>query len=766
MADGVVAISGSLIPLEEPHEIAHLNGPAPDKFGGALADEDILLACSAERRQSAGFEEDAELLGERERALNYSKGEMPDLPYLPNRSQAVSMDVADAIDSALPDLIEIFTGGDDVLAFKANSAEDEKQAEQETDYVKHVLFSENDGFTVLFDIIKDALQMKVGIATAWWEERKPQSESFTGKTTLEVILARLSGADIEDLTPEPVEEGEDPTYAFTAIQRLPGRVRVESIAPEDFTVARDTVALKHSTYCAWRARPRAQKLIKEGVPRDIVDALPAYGTTYDETLRLARDTAGEYADQRSVTGLHDLRQVEIITHFIEIDADGEGPALWKVVTGNAETVMVSKEKIGRLDVAAITPYRVPHRFYGESIADKLLEIQRQRTALKRMLLDSGYFALNQRMEVAETKMSQWTISDLLDNRPMMPIRSKTGDAVRPITAGPLNFDVLQALEFSAVEAEQRTGVVRNANGLNPDTLHETAHGMLALLQASQKRLRLIARVFAETGLRDLYLIVHALLREHADKETLVQLRGEWVPVTPTTWGERDAMTIEVGQGSAGLQGEIQVLEGLAALQEKIVQAQMAIPGAPPIVTPQNVYNLATRIAEKSGEKKPDAFFSDPSKAPQQPPGAQPPHPQIAKAQMEAQKAEADRQQQGQIEGARLTLQQQQQQAAAGLEQQRFDADVQERQVRLRLDAERLQRDDAFRYAQLQSDERARSAELATKTALAREGIVGSFAQAVTVQHMKDQNDAAQRDADERIQASQAKDAAELADKGE
>ena len=140
--------------------------PALDREG-PLSDEDLLVACSAERRQSAGFEEDAILLSERERALNYAKGEMPDLPFLANRSQAVSMDVADAVENALPDLIEIFAGGDDVLTFQPVSPDDEKQAEQETDYIRKVIFQDNAGFEVLYDLFKDALLVKVGVAMAW-----------------------------------------------------------------------------------------------------------------------------------------------------------------------------------------------------------------------------------------------------------------------------------------------------------------------------------------------------------------------------------------------------------------------------------------------------------------------------------------------------------------------------------------------------------------------------------------------------------------------
>lgn len=776
---------------------------APDRtptrdWGPGLDDDELLTALSAERRQSAGFEEDSVLLADRIQALQYVKGEMPDMPSLDNRSKAVSMDAADAVETALPDLIEIFTTGDDVLSFLPNGPDDEKAAEQETDYVKKVIFQDNPGFEILYEMIKDALQVKTGVAMAWWEKRDPEVEEFEGKTAEELTAASLS-SQISSLSPDETEEGQPPTFSFTATKKRAGRLRIRTIPPEDFTVARDTHHLPESTYCAFRARPRAIELLEQGVERDIVDSLPMYGSSTDEQTELARDTAGEHADQRSVQGNHDLRQVEVITHFIRINADGEGPKLWQVTTSGAETILIDKKEVPRISIAAITPFPVGHRFYGESLVDKVLELQRQRTALKRILLDSGYFALNQRMEVALDKASQWTVADLMRNEPMMPVRSKTGDAVRPITAGPLNFNVLEALEFSAVEVEQRTGIVRNAQGLAPDTLHTTAHGMLALLNASQKRLRLIARVFAETGIRDLYLMVHAILREHADQPEIVKLRGGWVPIDPTSWGERTEMAIEIGNGSSGREQEVAILTSIGGLQEKIVQAQGGMSG--PLVTPQNIYALTSKIAEKSGEKTPGAFFTDPGTAPQPGQGAPPPpHPEAIKAQAQAQSqqqqlaaqaAQADKDRQAQAEqhaaqmqqqaatdGAKLALTKEQQDFNQQLEARRLAAEEAERQGRLALDAQKAERDHQYRMAQLaqageiaklQAAQKIHDTQLRTASGLEQTRTAGeaSFTTATTVQAMKMADNDQQRQADLAIQASEQRDSAELSDaKGE
>lgn len=715
-----------------------------------LSDEDFLGIVQSERRQSIGFEHDSILVSEREMALNYYKGEMPDLPTMPNRSKAVSTDVADAIETVLPDLVEIFLGGDDVATFVPNGPQDEQAAEQETDYVNQVVFHENNGFLILYSFFKDALQTKTGVVKFDWELDDIEPETFTGKTMMEMALAAQDG-EITDVMPGGQDEQGQPLFNFTMVREEPnGSVKIRPVPPEDFTVARDTVLLEDTTYCAFRSRPRAQDLIAAGIDKDVVDEIPPYGTTTDQTLILARDTAGEHADQQTVVGAHEMRTVEVVEHYVRVDAEETGkPQLWRILTGGTETILIEREKVDRLPFAAITPYIVTHRFYGESVADRLIEIQRIKTALTRMALDSGYFALNQRMEVSTEKANEWTISDLLRNEPNMPVRSKTGDAVRSLTSGGLSFEPLTHLEYFSVQGEQRTGIVRNAQGLNPETLHETASVGMALIAASQKRVRLIARVFAETGIKDLFLGVHALLRKHASGEAVKRIKGQWIPVDPTQWAERSQMTIQLGLGSAGRQEELAAMQGILNVQKEIITLQGGANG--PLVTQENVYAAITRMAHKAGEKAPEQFFSDPAKAQQQQPK---PDPKMAAVEADQQQHQDKMQlqatevaQNAQVEQAKVALAAQTAQAADQLAQQKAQTDAAVAAGNLELARQKFEADERFRYAQLAQQ---KDIEL-TK-------IQAQFGQAVTVQGMKDQTADKDRVADLEIQASEAEDA--------
>jgi hypothetical protein len=340
---------------------------------------------------------------------------------------------------------------------------------------------------------------------------------------------------------------------------------------------------------------------------------------------------------------------------------------------------------------------VPHRFYGESVADKLYEVQRIKTVLLRMLLDSGYFALNQRNYVDMTKANEFTIPDLLANEPGRPVRGNGEMAVTPLSAGALSFDVFNAMEFASTLAEQRSGIVRNAQGLNPDTLHDTAQGAIQLIMAAQKRIRLIARIFAETGVKDLFLGVHDMLRRgYSDapegksySPAQAKLGNQWKAIDPSQWPERQALTVHVGIGSAGREHDMMIATQRLNLMQPLVQLQGGANG--PFIDPTNVHNALGAWERAAGSKNPDLYWSDPAQAPPQPPK---PDPEMAKVQ------------------ADMQLRQGQAQADAALAQQKAQSDA-------ALQAQKHQDSMAAAEAQAQREHEQKLAQIQTEGALRR-----------------------------------------------
>src|SRR5215831_12115581 len=137
-----------------------------------LTPAELKALLAAERYDALSAMMASKLSDERATALNYYMGDMSkDMPAPEGRSQAVSTDVADTVEGLMPQLMEIFAGGDEVVRFDPVGPQDAAAAEQETDYVNHVFMQQNPGFLILYSFVKDALLSKVGIVKVWWEKR-------------------------------------------------------------------------------------------------------------------------------------------------------------------------------------------------------------------------------------------------------------------------------------------------------------------------------------------------------------------------------------------------------------------------------------------------------------------------------------------------------------------------------------------------------------------------------------------------------------------
>ena len=173
---------------------------------------ELTAMLTAEKLDALAAMRASKLSAERAHAMDYYNGDMSrDMPAQEGRSRAVSTDVADTIEGLMPSLMEIFCGGDEVVRFEAVGPNDTAAAEQETDYVNHVVMQQNPGFLVLYSFIKDALLSKTGTVKVWWEEREDETkEHYRGVTDDELaILLQDDEIEITDHVEYPLG-GEPP----------------------------------------------------------------------------------------------------------------------------------------------------------------------------------------------------------------------------------------------------------------------------------------------------------------------------------------------------------------------------------------------------------------------------------------------------------------------------------------------------------------------------------------------------------------------------
>ena len=78
------------------------------------------------------------------------------------------------------------------------------------------------------------------------------------------------------------------------------------------------------------------------------------------------------------------------------------------------------------------------------------------------------------------------------------------------------------LEYLDQIREVRTGVTKYNQGLDSESLNKTATGISTIMNQTQMRSELIARIFAETGVKDLFRKMFALSIKYQDKEKIIQ----------------------------------------------------------------------------------------------------------------------------------------------------------------------------------------------------------------------------------------------------
>ena len=592
-------------------------------------------------------------------------------------SQVVSTDVADTIEGILPIILNIFTASDDVVRFDPNGPEDEDQAAQQTEVANYVFYRQNNGFLVLYQWFKDALIQKNGIVKYWWDDKQTRTkESYRGLTDGEYAMLTEDESYIEVEELEHTEY-EDPAalearelmaqkiatappevqVQLTAVmnaQPIPklhdvtlrivkdvSKICIEAIPPEEFGIsaAHNCVSIQDTPFCYHRSRKSLSELRQMGVPEDIIVNLAPANEPDISPEALARD---RYLDDtwRESGGPDQIeRDVWVTECYIRCDYDNDGIAELRHIIMPGRTIWINEE-CDHINFAALTPIIMPHRWIGRSVAELVMDIQYTKSVIWRQMLNNLYLTNNPQKAVLSSAggIVQANLDDLLTTRPGGILREYQANAIRNIETPFVAGASFPMLEYMDAVKENRTGVTRYNQGTDSDSLNKTARGISLIQNAGAQRTNLIARIFAETGVKDLMRGITYMLSKYSQRAMTLKLRNKWVDVDPREWKTQFNMTVNVGLGTGNRDAQLAHLTALHADQIELMKA-----GRGYMVSDENMFNLYKKRAEAMGFKHPELFVTDPTKVPEakkQPP----PNPDMVKVQAEAAESQAKLQQ--------------------------------------------------------------------------------------------------------------------------
>ena len=597
-----------------------------------ITEEELVARIRGEITDSLGYMGDT-ISTQREMAMKYYYG----LPFgneVDGRSQYVDSTVQDTIEWIKPSLMRVFASGDEMVKFTPHGPEDVKMAEQASDYVNYVFTKDNPGWEILYSWFTDALLSKNGIVKVWWEEYdEEEREEYRGLEEME-LTALITQEGVEVIEHTEYIEYEKPMHDVVIKRsQYNGKIKIENVPPSEFLISREAKNIQDAAFVCHREEKTLSEL-REMYPDENLDA-ESLGGSDEDLMAFSAERLERYAFDKSAdywgVGAGDayddesLRKFWLHESFLRTDYDGDGIAELRKICTVGSTVLAN-EAIDKVPFVSLTPVKIPHKFFGLSMADLVMDLQLMKSTLMRNLMDNMYNQNFGRYAVLE---GQANLDDLLTQRPGGVVRVKSPNAVTPLTTPPLEPYSFQMLEYLDNVRESRAGVSKLSQGLNESALtsHTTASAVNAVMGAANSRVELVARNFAETGVKDLMITIYELLMKNQDKERMIMLRNEWVPVRPDTWRDKYDCTVSVALGSGNKDQQ------MAHLSQMLQFASQAMQGGLPIVNVQNMYNLGASLVKAMGFQNVDDFLTDPSKIP---PQTQQPDPKQQELQMEAQ----------------------------------------------------------------------------------------------------------------------------------
>lgn len=559
---------------------------------------------------------DTEYSQDRIDAMDYYLGE-PFGNEQPDRSQVVSTEVSDTIEHIMPSLMRIFTQSDDYVRFVPHGPEDVAIAEQASDYCNWIINNDNRGFEIMHNWFKDALILKSGVVKFYWDEIiEVETEEYEGLNEDELTIL-LADPEVDVVSRDERTVGEDmegpegivipaPVIYDVKIKRTKnnGNVRIENVPPEEFLIGNRAKSLEDANFVAHRSTMTVSDLVSMGYDRDEIEQYAGY-----TDLDISEERTSRFEDLET-SAAHDsndptMRNVLVTECYIRSDYDGDGVAEFRrVLTIGDGYHILENEEFDHIPFAILSPILMPHRAIGRSVAELVMDVQLIKSTLMRQLLDNIYNTNNARVVAVE---GQVNLDDLLTNRPGGIVRTRTAGAVQPLQVPEVSSSVFPALNYMDSIKEQRTGISRQSMGLDADALQSTTATAVAAMQAaSQGKIEMIARVFAETGVRALFRGILHLVTKYQNKEKIIRLRNQFVPMNPREWESAYDVQINVGLGTAQRDQQIAFLSQIAQKQEQII-AQFGPQN--PMVSMSQYRNTLAKIAELSGFKDATQFFA-------------------------------------------------------------------------------------------------------------------------------------------------------------
>jgi len=530
------------------------------------------------------------------------------------RSQFVMSDVYDTIEAILPSLMRVFYGGQDVVNISPMGPEDEQAAKLMEQKVNFDFQRKMNGFQILYDFFKDALMYKTGVVKWYWNvEKEIEVVNYEGLTEEEYQQLSMNAEyEIKEAIPttQALPDGSAVSIYNIKAHKLTdiSGPMVVNLRPDEFIFPPNTRSVKEADFVCHKKAIKRQEVAKYGLdPDDITDMIadPRIDVTYRQMWEDLGGVDFITPDDKTTD------EVWVYECYLN-EYDEEGKKIPKIATlVGSKLVQYTDNPYGQPPFAVASPIRQQHRMAGTGIAELVVDIQKLRTSLTRYVIDNIYYQNN-----GVTVINPFRIDANMyktNNVPGGMVFTK-GDwepsgHLFPIPIKPMAPWVMDMMEYvDGTIKENRTGITKYNQGLDSKSLNRTASGISQIMSASQQRIELIARMFAECedGVKAIFQALVDMNLKFFSGQVNLRLNNVWQTINPEDISGKYDIIIDVGGGTGTKEMKVNQLM-------QMMDKYAGIAGSyPMIVTPQNVYNLLAAVWENMGYKNASLYATDPA----------------------------------------------------------------------------------------------------------------------------------------------------------
>ena len=532
-------------------------------------------------------------------------------PKLDERSKVVSTDVADTIESTMPAMMKTFFGSTDVVTIQGadGGADDDTRAEKMQELINYQL-EKNKFFMTFYQWCKDALITNLGIIKVDWErEYKTVQQKIVLSPEAYESFAQYSSIKIISTEPDPASGSF--LVLFEGPMLTKNQPRLMNVLASEFRFSPDATSLNDADFVAHRKIVNIDYLRKQqasGLYSNVETlAEKAQPPNYMILDEQNNDNVSEVVNNTD----SGRRKVELYECYVDLNMSDDPDAQLTpmiVTISNGVILRIEENVYERHPFFTLSPRLDPHKIWPEAgFVDLIAQLQHGKTAIMRQMIYNLALSNNSQIGVNTTALED--VHDLLDGKQIVRFNQPLNQCLQPLPAAPLQPWTFNMLDYLDSQRENRTGITRYNQGLDDNSLNKTATGVSIITQQANQRLELIARIFAETGLSDLFRFLIKLNQMFIDEDTVIRLTNGPMTIKPDDLTGEFDLVVNAGMGAGAKQTNLQNLQMLQGITTQLSQIGMA--------GPQQIYNVAKRMIEEIGYKNVDDFVIPPDEMQQQ-----------------------------------------------------------------------------------------------------------------------------------------------------